>query len=90
MHDIILLEENVIRPEWVKECKMKVTISSVLRMLIGVKHVIIENCIEFDYKTFDDSIAIIGELADEECLAIRIESANTVTLIVRELAPLIF
>lgn len=69
---------------------MKVTISSVLRMLLGVKHVIIENCIEFDYTTFDDSLAIIGELASEECLAIRIENANTITLVVRELAPLVF
>ena len=69
---------------------MKVTISSVLRMLIGVKHVIIENCIEFDYKTYDDSLSIIGELANEECLAIRIETTDTVTLVVRELAPLVF
>lgn len=69
---------------------MKVTISSVLRMLLGVKHVIIENCIKFDYTTFDDSLAIIGELANEECLGIRIESTDTITLIVREFAPLIF
>lgn len=69
---------------------MKVTISSVLRMLIGIKHVIIENCIEFDYKNYDDSLSIIGELANEECLAIRIESTDTVTLVVRELAPLVF
>lgn len=81
---------------------MKVTIRSILRMLIGVKHVIIEKliidnlsiefdkCIEFDYKTFDDSLAIIGGLADEECEAIRIENADTVTLIVRELEPFVF
>lgn len=69
---------------------MKVTISSVLRMIIGIKHVIIENCIEFDYKTYDDSLSIIGDLANEECLGIRVESADSITLIVRELVPLVF
>lgn len=74
---------------------MKVTISSVLRMLLGVKHVIIKNYFgfeytTFDYTTYDDSLSIIGELANEECLAIRIESADTITIIVSELAPLVF
>ena len=69
---------------------MKVTIRSVLRMLIGVERIVIKDCIEFEYKTFDECIDLLGDIADEEVLSIEITSTVSVTLTLRKPATLIF
>lgn len=69
---------------------MKITVSNVLCMLINVKHIIIKDCIEFEYKSFDECIAHLGDIADEEVLSIEVTSIDTVTLTLRQPATLIF
>ena len=69
---------------------MKITVSNVLCMLIGVKRIIIKDCLEFEYKTFDECIDLLGDIANEECLSIEVNSTDTITLTLRKPATLIF
>ena len=67
---------------------MMVKISTVLRMLIGIRYVSIGDYI-FEYRTYDDIIDAVGYLSEEECLGIRYTDPDTVELITRDLHVLI-